>query len=514
MKKLGLKGAGRLVCLAVFFCQLLDLKASEIRIALSSAPNNLAPFYSTDANSQNIHRLVHLPLIDFNAQMKYSCVACESFAEKMEGKKQIIRFVLKKDLTFFDGTPVSVNDVVLSYKYFAKDEVINSTFKGSYESLEDVKIIDDSTLDFVFTSFSLENLSNLTLLKIIKLKTPPKSEYDPMNIVGAGPYQIKSISPLEIIVAPRDLSRPVFIFKVVKDETTLALKLMNNEVDMSVANMSPRKVEWLKNNAKNLKVWERESSNFLFLGINHKREFFKDRKVREALSLLVPRQELLKYKLKNTAKLATSMFSKAFSEMYQTRPVDVYNPAKAHLLLKEAGFLRNKNGFYEKDGLVFDIDWKVSNNKASIEVIEVIKNFFEQEGIKVSITIQEWGTFMSNFKGGKFDMVISQWVGFTGPEMLRFVFHSENIPPKGGNRIGFNNQEFDRAIDLATVELDHKKRIELYKKAENIANQEYAYINMWHPNVIFIAKNCLDNIALEPNASFYPLLNIKDNCGK
>lgn len=493
---------------------LVNLSAMEVRVALSSAPNNLSPFYATDANSQNINRLVHLSLVDFNSNMQFQCIACETFTEKMEGAKHILVFKLKSDLSFSDGSKITTRDVVQSWMYYAKDENINSTFKGAYEVIEDVRVKDDLNFEIVYKSFSLENLSNLSLLKIVKLKIPPAPEMDALNVIGAGPYVLSEVSPLDIKITPRDTKKVTYLFKVVKDETTLALKLINNEIDLSVANMSPRKVAWLKDKAQNLKIYERESGNFLFLGMNHRKDFFKDVRARKALSHLIPREEILKYKLKGTAKLATSMFSKAFADMYQERAVDEFNPELSHKLLRETGFTKNKNGFYQKDGKVFEIDWKVSNNKASIEIVEVIKNYFEKEGIKVSITIQEWGTFMANFKSGKFDMVISQWVGFTGPEMLRFVFHSENVPPKGGNRIAFINSDFDKAVDLATVELNAKTRIDLYKKAEAIVNREYAYINLWHPNVVWVGKKCLGNLDLEPNASFNPLLNMEPNCGK
>lgn len=492
----------------------MKIDAVEVRVALSSAPNNLSPFYSTDANSQNINRLVHLSLVDFNSNMQFQCVACESFKEKMEGQKHVLVFKLRNDISFSDGSKVTTKDVVQSWQYYAKDEKINSTFKGAFEVIEDIRVIDDLNFEIVYKAFSLENLSNLSLLKIVKLKIAPAPEMDALNVMGAGPYVLSEVSSLDIKITPRDPLRVTYLFKVVKDETTLALKLINDEIDLSVANMSPRKVAWLKEKAKDLKVYERESGNFLFLGMNHRKDFFKDVRARKALSLLIPREEILKYKLKGTAKLATSMFSKAFADMYQERPLDEFAPEKARELLRQAGFIKSTNGFYQKDGQVFEIDWKVSNNKASIEIVEVIKNYFEKEGIKVTMTIQEWGTFMANFKSGKFDMVISQWVGFTGPEMLRFVFHSENVPPKGGNRIAFINSDFDKAVDLATIELDHKKRIELYKKAEAIANSEYAYINLWHPNVIWVGKKCLGNLDLEPNASFNPLLKMEPSCGK
>ena len=503
------------------YCMALTIYASlsmafaqeQINVAISAAPNSLTPFYSTDANSQNINRLVHSSLIDFNEKMQFICVACETFKDEMEGTKQVLTFKLRSDLTFHDGTKVSANDVKNSWQYFAKNEKIKSTFMGAYEAIEDVVIMDPTTVKIIFKAFSLENLSNLALLKIVKVPDLTKDSYEPFDVIGCGEYQYTKIDPLEIRINPRNSSRPNFVFKVVKDETTLALKLLNKEIDLSVANMSPRKVFWLKSQP-GIKIWEKPSGNFQFMGINHKREIFQDLRVRKAFSHLLPREDILKYKLKNTAVLATGMFSPAFGDMYVSRPIDKYDVVLARDLLAQAGFKKNKNGLLEKDGKILEIDWKVSNNKASIEIVEVLQSYFQKEGIIINVSIQEWGTYMAAFKAGKFDVVIGQWVGFTGPDMLKFVYHSTNTPPKGGNRVGYNNPQVDKLLDMATIETNPPKRTELYKQAEQVIVSDYASINLWHPNIIWIGRSCLSDITLEPTGSFYPLKTLEKNCGK
>jgi peptide/nickel transport system substrate-binding protein len=485
----------------------------KINVAISATPNSLVPFFSTDSNSQNINRLVHSSLIDFDEKMKYICIACETYEDKMNGAKQVFTFKLRKDITFTDGTKVTADDVKRSWELFAKDQQIKSTFMGAFEAVEDVIVKDPYTVEFIYKSFSLENLSNLGLLKIVKLKGTNKELLEPLDIVSSGDYSIQSILPLEIIIAPRKGSGPLIAFKVVKDETTLALKLINKEIDLSVASISPRKVFWLKSKPE-LRVWEMASGNFQFMGINHKRDIFKDIKVRRAFSLLIPREEILKHKLKNTAALSIGMFSSAFNDLYEKKQVEKYDVVEARRLLAEAGYKKNANGILEKDGKPLEIDWKVSNNKASIEVVEVLEHFFEKEGMIVNISIQEWGTYMSAFKSGKFDIVVGQWVGFTGPDMLNYVFHSTNTPPKGGNRVGYNNPNVDKALDLATVETNAEKRTALYKQAMKLVNDDYGTINLWHPNVIWIGRNCLSDITLEPTGSFYPLKTLEKNCGK
>jgi peptide/nickel transport system substrate-binding protein len=485
----------------------------KINIAISATPTSLVPFYSTDANAQNINRLVHSALVDFNEKMQTVCKACDSYKELMSGDKQVITFKLKPSLTFTDGSFVKAIDVKNSFEYFARNEKINSTFIGSYETLENVNVIDDHTVEFIYKNFSLENLSNLALMKIVKLKNPNKDSFEPDDLIGCGEYVLQSIKPLEIVIAPRNPIKPTLVFKVVKDETTLALKLINKEIDLSVANMSPRKVFWLKSQP-GIKVWDMPSGNYQFMGLNHKHRLFQDIKVRQAFSLLIPRKEILEYKLKNTAVLSVGMFSPAFADLYDPVEIENHDVILARKLLDEAGWKKNKKGVLEKAGKPLEIDWKVSNNKASVEVVEVLQHFFQKEGMLVNVSIQEWGTYMSAFKSGKFDIVVGQWVGFSGPDMLKYVFHSSNVPPKGGNRIGYKNPAVDSLLDQATVETNAEKRTMLYKHASKMINKDYAAINLWHPNIIWIGRNCLSDIKLESSGSFYPLTTLEKNCGK
>jgi len=487
-------------------------------LALSSSPSNLSPFFSTDGNSQNINRLVHITLTDFNKDMTFECRLCTSYSEKVIKKKHYLRFKLRNDIKFWDGSIVTAHDVRKTWQYFAKDKTIKSIFRFAFGHIEDVIVHNDFDVEFVYDKFSLENLSNLNLFKIIKLKDLNKEGFvnnkpKYSDIIGAGPYKFGEVGALEVNLIALDKTKPNLQFKVVKDETTLALKIINKEIDLSLANISPRKYLWLKNNgSKGLNFWEIPSTNYNYMGINHRKEGLNNKKVRKALSLLVPREDLIKYKFKGTVQLSTGLFSSAFKDMFLDENIDSYAPAKAIQLLKEAGYEKGKSGYLEKDGKIFKLDWKVSSNKSIVEIVETIKGYFEKVGIKVEMTVQEWGTFMRGVKQGNFDIIVGRWIGFTGPDMLKYIFYSKSVPPKGANRGHFINMEFDKNIDLATTELNVKKRNFYYKEALKIANNEYSYINLWHPNVIWIGRNCIKNLKLQPNGSFLPLLAIESQC--
>ena len=502
-----------LIIIMLFSCLQTVYSKASINIALSSNPSALNPFFSTDSNSQNINRLVHISLTDFNESMDFTCHLCQTFSEKIIDGKHHIYFKLRQDVKFWDNGPVTAYDVEKSVKYFTEEKIIKSIFRFAFRKIKKVVVHSKYEVEFVYDHFTMENISNLTLLKIVKLKQVKKKAVFE-DIIGAGAYRFLSIKPLAVSLVPtRDNLMPTLQFKVVKDETTLALKLINKEIDLSLANISPRKYLWLKKEGKkDLKFWERASTNYKYIGINHKKEYLKDVRVRKALSMLIPRADILKYKLKKTAVLATSMFSPAFAGMYQELPLDKYNPKKAKNLLLSAGFKLNEKNIFEKDNKPLTLDWKVSNNKAAREMIETISGYFKKAGVQVVVTGQEWGTYMRSFKSGKYDIVLAQWIGFTGPEMLKSVFHSASIPPKGLNRGYYINKELDDLIDSATTVLEKVKRNNYYKLAQNLAFKDYAYINLWHPNVVWIGRKCLTDIKLHPNGSFYPLLNIKKKC--
>ena len=182
---------------------------------------------------------------------------------------------------------------------------------------------------------------------------------------------------------------------------------------------------------------EKSSTIYRYIAFNHKKNFFEKKEVRRALSLLIPREDILKYKLKGTAELSFGILSKAFTGQYYQAEIDRYNVQEANRLLDLAGFHKNKKG------IRFHLDWKSTSNRSILEIVEIVKQYFLKAGIVVNITTQEWGTFMKSIKSGNFDIYTSQWVGFTGPEIFRYVFHSASIPPKGANRGHYMNQQLD-----------------------------------------------------------------------
>ena len=482
----------------------VNVHAEEIRIGITSVPLNVSPFYATDANSQNINRITHLSLIDFDQEMQTTCDACLEYSESIKPGSHTISFKLKKDLKFWNGDEVKAEDVKNSYKYFI-DPKIKSNHARAFRNIGEIKIVGDFEFRIQFKSFSVENLNNLTLLKIIKKDSSGK-------IIGCGDYRVTSKSPLGVKLKPvRKLTRPDLFFKVVKDETTLALKIVNKELHLSLGGISPRKYMWLKKNSKNFIFDELPGTNYKYISFNHKNEDLGKLKVRKAISSLIPRREILKYKLHGTAVLSKGLFSPSFKKFFIDSQNYRFDPGKAKRLLEEEGY-KKKDGSWFFGNRKMKLEWKVSNNKSTIEIVNLFKDSIRSFGIEVNVTVQEWGTFMKNVKRGHFDMIMGQWIGFTGPDMMHFIWHSDSLPPKGANRGHYLNKEFDRLVNLSTTELDEKKRIAGYKEAQRLAENDFAYLGMWHPNITWIRSKCVKGAKIYPNGGFLGLRELKLVC--
>ncbi|MDH5581910.1 MAG: ABC transporter substrate-binding protein, partial [Bdellovibrionales bacterium] len=398
------------------------LLGNDIILGISSVPNNLSPFYSTDANSQNINRILHKSLVDLDRDMNFICILCETYKEIKSKDGYKIYFKLKKGLQFWDGTNVNAKSVQKSVEHF-KNENIKSVFRFAFGKIKSVVELSEYEFEIIYDRFELDHLSNLVLLKIIKLNDGLES------LQGIGEYRLEMSNDLTIMLKSK--TKPNFIFKVVRDETTMALKLINNEIDISIGSISPRKTNWILKKYPEINKWESESSNYVYLNPNHQSKILNDINMRKALSLLVPRKDILKYKLKDTAIMAHSIFSKSFKDVYIGFDIDSYDKKRAMELIGKSGY-KLKDKFLYKDGKRLELNWIVSNNKRTLEIVNVIKNSFEDAHIKINLNVLEWGNFMRRYKQGQFDLVMAQWVGFTGPDILKFVFHSDMISPKGG----------------------------------------------------------------------------------
>jgi len=158
---------------------------------------------------------------------------------------------------------------------------------------------------------------------------------------------------------------------------------------------------------------------YTYLGYNLKRPLFQDKRVRQALSYAINKQELIDGVLLGYGKVATGPYKPDTWVYNGNVPKYSYDPDKARQLLAEAGWQdTDDNGILDKDGkeLAFTIVTNQGNDLRS-KTGEIIQRRFKEIGVAVNLRIIEWATFLKEFiNPGNFDATILGWTG--GPEPL------------------------------------------------------------------------------------------------
>jgi peptide/nickel transport system substrate-binding protein len=139
----------------------------------------------------------------------------------------------------------------------------------------------------------------------------------------------------------------------------------------------------------------------------------------------------------------------------------------------------------------------------------VIQENLRLAGIELDVRSYEFATFYAAVLSGNMQMYTLQWVGVTDPDMLRRLFHSEQVPPVGFNRIYYRNPDVDRLIDLATSALTDADRQRYYSEVQKAVAEDAPYISLWHKTNIAVTRPNISGMRLSAQADFLALKDVR-----
>jgi peptide/nickel transport system substrate-binding protein len=131
----------------------------------------------------------------------------------------------------------------------------------------------------------------------------------------------------------------------------------------------------------------------------------------------------------------------------------------------------------------------------------------------VDVRSYEFATFYADVLAGNFQMFTLQWVGVTDPDMLRRVFHSEQVPPIGFNRGHYRNPEADRLIELASGAQTDDERRKYYSAAQKLVADDAPYISLWYKTHVAVMQPGITGLRLGPQADLLPLKDVRKGGG-
>lgn len=463
-----------------------------LRFAIASAPVTLDPRFATDATSARINRLIYQRLIDFDSANR----AIPALANWQQLNERHYRFQLIGEPAFHDGKPLQASDVLATYQSVL-DPATASPHRAALKLIESMEVIDPRTIDFhlnrVDPLFPAYLVIGIVPAELLAAQHPFNTQP-----LGSGPFQFIAWPEEGRLQLKRLSDQLPITFLRVKDPTVRALKLLNGEVDLLQNNLPAEIVQHLAE--QGMQVERRAGSNFSYLGFNFEDSVTGQQVVREAIAYALDRESIIHYVFAGGAQLATSLLPPSHWAGHPDLTPYPYDPDRARERLISIGVDREHP---------LSISYKTSNDPFRIRLATVIQQQLGEVGIKVNIQSYDWGTFYGDIKKGGFQMYSLAWVGIKTPDIYRYVFHSDAVPPNGANRGRYVDPAVDRLIEQAESAYSQEARVAAYRALQEKVFNSLPYVPLWYEDHLSVARPEISGYLLSSDGNYDGLNHVQ-----
>ena len=472
----------------------INIYASTLHLATSTNPSRLNPILATDSSSSEIAGFL------FNGLVKYdkdNLKIIGDLAEEFfyENDTTII-FKLRKNVTWHDAEKFSADDVVFTYETITSPN-ISTPYSAEFRFVKSVEALNDHTVKVVYKKpyfKSLEAWSMGILPKhLLKDEENLMNSKFNTNPIGTGPYKLSLLEHSKnIILSANDdyfEGRPKIdeiSFHVIADPMTRFLMLKSSALDLGSMESMQYEKQLEDEFFSKFDIHEKISQSYTYLGFNLRLKKFQDSRVREALSLAIDRDEIVKILFFKHGQVCSGPFlpgTKAFNPDVKAPKQDLQ---KAKALLKEAGYTKDKP-------LRFEI---VTSNSSAIRpyVTQIIQHQLKKVGVEVSLRVMEWQAFLNMVVfPHKFDTLVLGWGLSVTPDPYS-IWHSDNDKVGGFNLVGYKNEKIDKMIEESQTIVNREKLGERWREMFRIITEDNPYLFLYIPNAITAVNKNIKNI--------------------
>ena len=268
-------------------------------------------------------------------------------------------------------------------------------------------------------------------------------------------------------------------WKFIPDSATRYAALQAGEVDV-IDNAQPDTIVQAEKsgNIQHLDAPRPGASNRIEL--NAGKAPFNDEKVREAFVRSSNVDDAVASLFFGTATRSTSALS-SIEPLGVSRPdLFAYDPDAANTLLDAAGWsTRDADGYRVKDGERLSVAFPVSTNQsipAEQSVFEQIQATAKETGFDVTLSPMDLSSWYTALGSNEYDAVSAPYTK-VGPDVLRFLYHSDGITPAPSGYFANHSQVSDPSLDTllntAGSTKDDAQRKDLYTQAQKKVLEGY-----------------------------------------
>ncbi|RII31477.1 MAG: peptide-binding protein [Geobacter sp.] len=470
--------------------------------------STLIPILASDASSLSVAGQIYNGLVKYDKDLNIVGDLAQSYDISPDGLT--ITFHLRHGVKWHDGAPFTARDVLYTYRVTI-DPKTPTAYAEDFKQVRNITAPDEYTVRVTYGAPFAPALaswgSSILPSHLLEGKDITKSPLS-RHPVGTGPYRFKEwIAGQKIVLESNHdyfEGRPYidrYIYRIIPDTSTMYMELKAGTVDLM--NLTP--VQYVRQTTgadftARFNKYRYPSSGYVYMGYNLRHPLFRDKRVRQALTAAIDKDEIIHGVL-------FGMGQKAMGPIvpgrwaYNPHIKDIpYDPGHAAELLAQAGWTqKNADGILVKDGKPFSFTILTNQgNQQRLLTAQIVQQRLSHVGIDVKIRVVEWATFLKEFVDkGNFEVVLLGWNTSQDPDMYD-VWHSSKTNPGELNFIGFKNPEVDRLLVEGRSTFDIEKRKKAYYRIQDILADEQPYTFLYVPDALPVVSSRIHGIKPAP----------------
>lgn len=481
-------------------------QTKTVRIALSAPPTTVDPHLQSNAPNNALATHIFDSVVTNDPQSKSVPGLAVSWKTIDDTHWE---FELRPGVTFSDGSPLTPEDIIVSFNRATTIESVAS-FKTYTKSIKSMTgdgnklVVETKTPDPLLPN----SMSRIRIISA-KHKDSPSADFNNGKAaIGTGPFVLESYVPGNKVVLKRNdrywgekLPFEQVELQVISDDAARLAALLSGGVDL-IEEMPYNGIQKVES-SKDFHIVRGVSSRVVYLAMDQHRDqspFIKDKsgqpldknplkdtRVRKALSMAINRAGIVKQVMEGNAQPASQFLPKGAPGTSDKIDVETYDAAAAKALLAEAGY---------PDGFQLTMHGPNDRYINDAKIVQAVAQMFTRIGVQTTVDVMPWSVYSAKNSAGEFSLSLSSWgvnTGETSNPIVATVATASKEKGLGGSNSGrYSNPKVDEMLATALGTLDDAKRNAILADICTIVFEDHAVLPLHHEAVVVATRNGVD----------------------
>jgi peptide/nickel transport system substrate-binding protein len=482
----------------------------QLILEVLSEAVELDPHGSNDVPSANVQANIYDTLVNRNFDTgEIKPGLAESWTQVDD---LTLELKLRQGVKFHDGTDFNAEAVKINLDRLL-DPTIASPRASTFEPISEVIVVDDYTVQIKTEAPYGPLLATLTHpggymispAVIAEDYENMKNGGEPRAIVnekpvGTGFLKFESWQAGQQINLVKNedywggaVAYNSAVFKTIPESATRAADLEAGYAHI-IDPVQPIEVENVKSFAN---IVEQPSVSVAYIGFNTEKAPLDNLKLRQAISKAVDRDTIIQGIFEGYGTAAFGPMAPNTWGYNEDIVKQDYNMEESKALMKESGV-----------ATPLKLNLWTNDNPQRIQIATIMQEKLKELDIELNVEVLEWGAYLEKTAGTEHDLFILGWSPSTADadNAINPLFNTADIG--NNNRTRFSNAELDELLKQGQQETDEATRMEIYKKAQDIINENVPAAFVYHQAYLTGYSNSVSGFTIDATG-IYRLKDVK-----